>query len=202
MNKKPRIFHSLQKLTLLSLFKFGFTNTSTKKDILLILSVVASILFFSCKDSTNAVDFTVKTKTLVAGEQVKFINKSSEWNSVKWYFGDGSSSSSEDSTTHYYKAKGVYDVKLQLDNNDNYVKIRTLTVADNFPSIKSSDTTVYYYKSFIISPKYYNPKDSDVVIQWQFSENAHGDSVDDVTHKSVAIKPIVYFSKPNIEEKN
>jgi len=172
-----------------------------EKGILLTVSIVVSFVFFSCKDSSSVVDFTVKTKTLVAGEQVKFINKSSGWNSVKWYFGDGSSSSAEDSTTHYYKAKGNYLVKLQLDNNDNYVCVQPVVIEDNLPHIKSSDTTVYYYKSFIISPKYYNPKDSDVTIRWEFSENAHGDSIDDVTHKSVAVKPIVYFSKPGITER-
>jgi len=158
-----------------------------------------SVVFIGITGCSNSVDadFTYYPRQPKAGAEVTFTNTSASGSKWNWNFGDDDTSTSE-SPVHTYTKSGTYKVVLRVNSDYGSMKIRELVVYDTIPIIEKSVDEVGYYNYVTFSSSIYNPNDYDVTYKWTFSSNAHGDSVVDGT--SVALKPIVYFSKKNVDE--
>ncbi|MDR0371065.1 MAG: PKD domain-containing protein [Prevotellaceae bacterium] len=167
------------------------TNLSTS---LFVLSFV--FLMSACNNEIDP-EFNFSPESPKAGETVKFENLTKTGKHWLWHFGDNSHSTSKN-PTHVYLKPGVYDVTLRVDSSNHAVRTRQITVFDTVPVIQKSVDAVGYYDQFTLSALIYNPKNEAIVYDWQFSPNAHGETIIDGKSSSESVE--VYFSEKETEE--
>lgn len=168
-----------------------------KLSLILLLSIFA---FVAC-DKVDA-DFTFTPAQPKTGEKVVFTNLSTgsekwEAKSWQWEFGDGGKSTLKN-PTYTYKKAGIYDIKLQVDSNKNYVRTHQITVYDSIPVIYTGVDSIKYYQINSFQALIYNPYSYTITYDWTFSDNAVSESIKD--KKSTASKLNVFFNKKNTNE--
>lgn len=167
-----------------------------RKFFLSLIATLSILLLSSCNNDIDP-DFSFSPEEPKAGETVTFENLSAEGKHWLWNFGDNSRSTTKN-PSHIYEKPGVYNITLRVDSSNRNIKSKQITVFDTIPLIQKSVDAVKYFETFTLSALIYNPQSEDIVYDWQFSENAHGEDITD--GKSSAASVEVYFSEKNITE--
>ncbi len=95
--------------------------------VLTVVLGLALLVNVGCQKQPNA-SFTVSKTNVVTGEEVTFINTSSDASSYKWNFGDGKTST-EKSPKHVYENQGSYPVELTAySKNEKKSDKATITI--------------------------------------------------------------------------
>lgn len=106
------------------------------------LAIIGALLFSSCKKDSSAVMPDPFYTVSVNGFAVTFDNQTKDATSYKWDFGDGSSSTDE-SPTHVYAAKGKYVPTLYATNDAGTTKeASTVLHISKGSAIKMNDNTL------------------------------------------------------------
>jgi PKD repeat protein len=171
------------------------------KNFKLSLILMLSIFAFVACDKVEA-DFTFTPAQPKTGQEVVFTNLSTgsekwEAKSWQWEFGDGGKSTLTN-PKYTYKKAGIYDIKLQVDSNKNYVHTKQITVYDSIPVIYTGVDSIGYYQTHTFQALIYNPFGYTITYDWTFSNNAVSASIKD--NKSTAAKVDVFFNKKNADE--
>ena len=146
-----------------------------KKTIVSVIIFSIIVLFtYSCTEVEA--NFTYSPTQPKAGERVSFTNTSTDGEKWEWSFGDGGTSTNEN-TSHIYKRAGTYTVRLRVDGKEKYTYMQRIQVADTVPTIVRDSETVNYYQEVTYSALVYNPNGLAVSYKWTFSDNAKSDSI-------------------------
>lgn len=165
------------------------------------LLLLLSIYIFAACNSVDA-DFSFTPAEPKTGQKVVFTNLSTgsdkwEASSWQWEFGDGGKSTQKN-PSYTYKKAGIYEIKLQVDSNKNYVRKRQITVYDSIPVIYTGVDSIKYYQLHTFQALIYNPYGYTITYDWTFSDNAVSQNI--TNNKSTAAKLDVFFNKKNTNE--
>lgn len=161
-----------------------------------VLLVAISVLIFSCKTPIEP-DFSFSPEAPKAGQNVVFTNLTESGKNWNWTFGDGGTSIAEN-PNYVYKKPGIYDITLRADSNDNYVVTKKITVYDTIPSVYTKNDSIVYYEDVTFSVLVYNPYGYTITYNWEFSDNAVGESL--TNGKSTLASVKVFYRQRNVQE--
>jgi PKD repeat protein len=110
---------------------------------ILYLSIIIALALTSCKKTHPPVaEFQIDSSNLVVGQELFFMNHSSDGVSYKWDFGDGYISE-EFEPYHTYTTNGFYTVKLTV-TGEHGQDVATLDIEIKIPTILAIDVIEYY----------------------------------------------------------
>jgi PKD repeat protein len=131
--------------------------------------------------------FTPSTTSAEVGVSISFNNCSADATNFSWNFGDGSSTSTQQSPSHSYTSAGTYDVVLTAYNgdlSDTETKSITITNVNNTDPVAcfSIDPTTANVNQYIYTT---NCSQNATSYEWDLENNGTVESTDE--------SPVIYY---------
>ena len=100
------------------------------KTVVQVFFILLSLLYFTSCSKTPVADFSYTPLNPVAGENVKFTNKSINAKSYSWNFGNAAIGKDEN-PTHIYEQSGTFTIDLSAFNGlKSDMKTTTITIGN------------------------------------------------------------------------